>query len=131
MTDRWQDLRACAAMSPDVFYPTATKPDTRTAQAVCAMCPVKQECKDAEFSWAGGKDGLGVWAICGYRAGMTEKARRTAYREWCAEQGLSVKNGKSVEALQRQLAKQSASQGLKRRLRRQEILTAQREEAAA
>ena len=130
MTDRWQDLRACAAMSPDVFYPTATKPDTRTAQAVCAMCPVKQECKDAEFSWAGGKDGLGVWAICGYRAGQTEKARRAEFKAWCTERGQQAKYDRS-DRTQRAAAKQSASQGLKRRLRRQEILTAQREEAAA
>lgn len=74
----WMDHALCAQLGPGAadqyFFPTKGG-ETRTAIAMCATCPVRQECADyaaAEFTSA---DDSGVW---GSTAGQRCETRRTA-----------------------------------------------------
>lgn len=67
----WRDAAACRTVDPEVFFPFPG--DTRgqdAAKAVCAVCPVRDEC--LAWALATGQD-AGVWG------GRTEDERR-AYR---------------------------------------------------
>ena len=53
----WRQRALCADLPPDLFFSEALA-DVRDAKAVCARCPVRQECLD----WATEtKQEYGVW----------------------------------------------------------------------
>lgn len=62
----WQDLAECRGMNPDLFYAERGE-STREAKAVCAVCPVRQECLDDALM---GREKFGVWG------GLSERERR-------------------------------------------------------
>lgn len=62
----WRREAACRDLDTDVFFPLA-EADAGPAKAVCAACPVRDEC--LEFALAT-RQGDGVWG------GLTETERR-------------------------------------------------------
>ncbi len=50
MTDDWRDRAACRDADPELFFPvSAIGPGARQiaeAKAVCARCPVREQCLD-------------------------------------------------------------------------------------
>lgn len=70
----WQDRGRCRDLDPDLFFPPVEAESTEqrharegAAKAVCASCPVRQEC----LSWAlSNRERLGVWG------GLTERERQ-------------------------------------------------------
>ena len=44
-TNQWLQQAACRGLDPELFYPER-KQRTTNAKAVCADCPVRQECLD-------------------------------------------------------------------------------------
>lgn len=56
----WRDRAECRGVDPDVFYPTAPQegqaPDWGPARAICARCPVIDDCR-ANHS----KERFGFW----------------------------------------------------------------------
>ncbi len=67
---RWRDDAACRGLDVDVFFP-ATDEEAGPAKAICAICPVREEC--LEFALATRQDD-GVWG------GLTETERRRLRR---------------------------------------------------
>ncbi|MGH8899918.1 MAG: WhiB family transcriptional regulator [Egibacteraceae bacterium] len=71
----WQADAACAAMPTEDFFPVgSTGPalnQIARAKAICATCPVREECLD--YALATGQND-GVWG------GMSEDERRTERR---------------------------------------------------
>lgn len=69
----WQDRGRCRDLDPDLFFPPVEAESSEqrhareaAAKAVCASCPVRQEC----LSWAlTNRERLGVWG------GLTERER--------------------------------------------------------
>ena len=53
----WMDDALCSQIGGDIFYPERVD-NSKEAQSVCAMCPVRQQCLDYatrhDISW-------GVW----------------------------------------------------------------------
>ncbi len=50
MTENWTRQAACVGVDPEIFFVVAEAggvPDWSPARRVCARCPVKQECRDA------------------------------------------------------------------------------------
>lgn len=68
--DRWRDLAACAGSHADLFFPTRGEA-TGPAKAVCASCPVSEQCL-ADALAHGEK--FGVWG------GRSERERRAIRR---------------------------------------------------
>jgi WhiB family redox-sensing transcriptional regulator len=77
----WTDLAACRFEDPELFFPISTKgpgrAQTEEAKAVCARCPVRQEC--LEYALATHQE-AGIWG------GLTEDElralRRARSRAW-------------------------------------------------
>lgn len=67
---RWRDQAACRGLDTDVFFPV-TDEEAAEAQAVCAVCPVREEC--LEYALVTGQED-GVWG------GLTETERRRLRR---------------------------------------------------
>jgi len=67
----WWSLAACQSVDPDLFFPmSATNParsELAAAKAVCANCPVQDEC--LQYALAAGQV-QGIWG------GMSEEERR-------------------------------------------------------
>jgi WhiB family redox-sensing transcriptional regulator len=68
---------ACATEDPAVFFPTgnsdATAAQVAVAKAICARCPVREDCLD--FALLTNQQ-YGVWG------GMDEDERRALRRSW-------------------------------------------------
>ncbi len=62
----WVVFGACRDVDPDLFFPAGREEESH-ALALCASCPVRQECLDYALE-AGER--FGIWG------GMTEKQRR-------------------------------------------------------
>jgi WhiB family redox-sensing transcriptional regulator len=79
--DEWRDRAACRDTNPELFFPIGTTglaiDQIDAARAVCAQCPVQQEC--LEFALATNQES-GVWG------GTTEDERRKLRKGWLAEQ---------------------------------------------
>ncbi|MEU4261779.1 WhiB family transcriptional regulator [Streptomyces sp. NPDC025273] len=73
--DNWRMLAACRDEDPDLFFPIgSTGPalvQTEDAKAVCAACPVRDQC--LEWALENGQDS-GVWG------GLSENERRALKR---------------------------------------------------
>ncbi len=63
----WHENAACSGLGNELFYPVR---QAAAAKAVCALCPVKEQCLEA-----GLEDKFGIWG------GTTERARRKLRRE--------------------------------------------------
>lgn len=72
MSDResWWLEASCRDEPPAIFFPTSSD-DTAAAKAICAVCPVKDDCLDYALRHA---YLLGIWA------GTAEKERRSLRR---------------------------------------------------
>jgi WhiB family transcriptional regulator, redox-sensing transcriptional regulator len=73
--DYWRDQAACRHEDPELFFPIGTSGpalmQTEQAKAVCARCPVREQC----LEWAlDHGEILGVWG------GTGEAERRTLQR---------------------------------------------------
>jgi WhiB family redox-sensing transcriptional regulator len=73
----WFDDAACRGAETDVFFPTA-EADSGAAKALCAVCPVREECLEHALSTSPAPDG--VWG------GLTriERHRLTRRRQKAA-----------------------------------------------
>lgn len=71
----WQAEGACRGLDPDLFFPQRGQSLT-TARAVCAACPVKEECLDFAVEH---HEEFGVWG------GSSERERRQLRRQRRAE----------------------------------------------
>jgi WhiB family redox-sensing transcriptional regulator len=67
---RWREDAACRGADTDLFFP-ATEEEAGPAKAICALCPVREEC--LEFALQTRQED-GVWG------GMTETERRRLRR---------------------------------------------------
>ncbi|KUN89405.1 transcription factor WhiB [Streptomyces bungoensis] len=73
--NNWRDHAVCRQEDPDLFFPIGTagpaQVQTQRAKAVCARCPVQEQCLD----WAMDTDqSIGIWG------GTTELERRALRR---------------------------------------------------
>ncbi len=66
----WRDEAACRGLDTDVFFPL-TDEEAEEAKAICATCPVREEC--LEYALLTRQDD-GVWG------GLTEAERRRIRR---------------------------------------------------
>jgi WhiB family redox-sensing transcriptional regulator len=71
----WRMLAACQSIDPELFFPVSTSgkslEQVTAAKAVCAACPVRQEC--LAFALRTGQ-GHGIWG------GLTVEERQQALR---------------------------------------------------
>ena len=79
----WKEHAACAGYPNSVFFPgpEASGPEVERAQAICAQCPVAQECLMYAFET---NQRSGVWG------GKTEEQRKSLRRKWLAERRRSA-----------------------------------------
>lgn len=69
----WMEQSNCKDVAdPDIFFPERGR-NGRAARAICADCPVKEECRD--YAVEMGED-FGIWG------GLNERERRPYKREW-------------------------------------------------
>ena len=67
----WQARAACRGMNPEIFYPSRGQL-LNDARAVCARCPVRDECRE----WALDRvERFGIWG------GLSEHDRRGLRRQ--------------------------------------------------
>ncbi len=71
----WRDRAACAGYSNSAFFPgsDASAATIERARAVCAVCPVSDECLQYAFET---NQVAGIWG------GTTEDERRSLRRKW-------------------------------------------------
>jgi WhiB family redox-sensing transcriptional regulator len=71
MTQDWRFDASCRDVDPEIFFPVSAKPEfAREALAICATCPVREQC----LSWALEIGADGVWG------GTTDEQRRDLRR---------------------------------------------------
>jgi len=69
----WMERAACRGLSTDLFFPErGGGADTRAAKAVCAACPVSDDCYEYAF---GSNERHGIWG------GTSERERRRIRRQ--------------------------------------------------
>lgn len=66
----WVVFAACRDADPDLFFPTSAA-EERAALAVCAVCTVRDECREYALD---AREHFGVWG------GATERDRRMELR---------------------------------------------------
>lgn len=73
----WKERAACAGTSFSLFFPTLETPIDLVdkAKAVCAACPVTEDCLQYAFET---NQVSGIWG------GTTEDERRSLRRKWLA-----------------------------------------------
>lgn len=72
MTADWRPLAACRSHDPALWFPERGH-DTRQAKAICAGCPVREQC--LEQAIADGET-VGIWGGLSGREMRQEKRRR-------------------------------------------------------
>ena len=70
MEPDWSTQAACRGLDPLIFYP-ATDEEAEVAKAVCAACPVQEECLEHAIER---REHNGVWG------GATERERQRIIR---------------------------------------------------
>ncbi|MFD7066104.1 WhiB family transcriptional regulator [Streptomyces sp. NPDC059913] len=67
----WMDSAACAQVDPDLWFPEGSGASSRTAQRICAACPVLTDCGEYAQHVEDATEGrrYGAWA------GLTASAR--------------------------------------------------------
>jgi len=78
----WRDLAACKGMDPDIFFLKRDQGGRNgAAKAVCAGCPVSEECLEV-----GANELSGIWGGLSGRQrrelGHSKTPFRIVYREW-------------------------------------------------
>jgi WhiB family redox-sensing transcriptional regulator len=73
----WVADAVCAQTDPDAFYPEKGEP-TRAAKAMCARCPVTEQCLEYALE---NNERYGVWG------GLSERERRALQRQRRASPG--------------------------------------------
>ena len=73
----WKEKAACAGTSFSLFFPTPETPVAliEKAKAVCAACPVAEDCLQYAFET---NQVSGIWG------GTTEDERKSLRRKWLA-----------------------------------------------
>ena len=71
MNMSWRKRGACRGLDPDIFYPVGEE-ESPEAQAVCAVCPVREAC--LEYALAA-RERDGIWG------GASERERRRMIRQ--------------------------------------------------
>lgn len=73
----WRDLAACRGMDTNLFYPRrGDSVGVARARAVCASCPVRQECLDDALATESPSDGgSATRATVGVRGGLSARER--------------------------------------------------------
>lgn len=66
----WAVFAACHESDPEIFFPV-TRMDEDRALALCAICPVRDECLDYALE---SRERFGIWG------GTTDKERRKLIR---------------------------------------------------
>jgi WhiB family transcriptional regulator, redox-sensing transcriptional regulator len=70
-TSSWWDLAACRSADPELFFPItstgAGRPKVTRAKAMCARCPIRQQCLDYAID---SHEVYGIWG------GTSEEERR-------------------------------------------------------
>lgn len=73
----WRDEAACLGVEPEIFYPAALRPGSRShnneALALCGTCDVRAECLDWAYEINDG------WAVLG---GLTPRQRAKTRGAW-------------------------------------------------
>lgn len=67
----WTDAAACLGLDPDLFFPERGE-DVAPAKAVCAGCPVREDCLDYALD---NGERHGIWG------GLSERERRRIRRD--------------------------------------------------
>lgn len=75
--NHWAQDALCAQTDPEIFFPEKGG-SIREATAVCAQCPVKQQCLDAALEEESGSSGYGRHGV---RAGTTPRQRAHLAKE--------------------------------------------------
>jgi WhiB family redox-sensing transcriptional regulator len=82
----WRHRARCRDVEPETFFPVGTTgpaaAQTQAAKAICALCPVKDECLEWALG-AGSSSEYGVWG------GLTEEERRGLRRQQGPRHGSS------------------------------------------
>jgi WhiB family redox-sensing transcriptional regulator len=79
----WRFDAACASVDPDLFFPRRGEEGSSQAKAVCATCPVRQDCLDAAILEG---ERYGIWGGLNYH-------ERVAYRK---AQGIAQRQKQST-----------------------------------
>ena len=59
MTNHWRQYARCLGADPELFYPPSESDDGSVeAKAICAICPVREECLEYALET---RPGDGVW----------------------------------------------------------------------
>ncbi|WP_350347226.1 WhiB family transcriptional regulator [Agromyces sp. G08B096] len=66
--ERWKELATCAQISSDPWFPEAGGDGGAQAKAICATCPVRQQCLDYAIEH---HERYGIWG----GLGRDERAR--------------------------------------------------------
>ncbi len=69
----WREQAICIDMPPGFFYPERSHEKAAAAKAVCATCPVRQECLDEAIE---NNEKYGVWGGMDTTERMREARRR-------------------------------------------------------
>lgn len=69
----WMDEAACKGLDPAIFYPPHA--EIAFAKAICARCPVREECLVHALRY---NETRGVWG------GTSERQRRPMHARWRA-----------------------------------------------
>jgi WhiB family transcriptional regulator, redox-sensing transcriptional regulator len=56
--DGWRSCAACRGLNPEIWYPDPDRITKLLAVAVCADCPVRQQCLDYAVQR---REPLGIW----------------------------------------------------------------------
>ena len=71
----WHEYAACRGEDPELFFPVGTtgpaEAQVQSAKAICALCPVREECLQWALDTA---QDAGVWG------GLSEEERRALRR---------------------------------------------------
>lgn len=70
----WAGRGACVGMNPGVFHDDPSEKGVARAKAICATCPVQEQCLDYAIEHAMTKDYHGIWG------GTTHSERRRIRR---------------------------------------------------
>lgn len=73
----WHQFAACRGMGTELFFP-GRGVDPRPAKAVCATCPVAEDCLTAQAVRSGHEDGGGIWGGTSERERRAMRSRRAA-----------------------------------------------------
>lgn len=90
----WMDAAACPGKD-DLFFKTGPRPDYTDAAALCAGCPVLDQCRQDLLAGE-----VHVWQVHGYRAGLEPRERKDRLRAMGRRNAESMARRREALALQ-------------------------------